>query len=95
MNKIRFIANIFRAFIQQREKPSKEQKLPKTKKQKSIDPKKAKKHFENLANTAIIDLEKIMDEIDKLYNEIQKYISSQNFPLAEKTLEVRYTQLQK
>ncbi|NVM53877.1 MAG: hypothetical protein HWN66_09260 [Candidatus Helarchaeota archaeon] len=92
-NNIRFVANIFRTIIQQRDQKPKEPTPAKMRKPKSIDPKKAKKHFEQLTNDTLNVLKKLLNEIDKLFDEILKLIESQKFSLAEETLQLRYSKL--
>lgn len=93
-NNIRLVANIFRSIQQRRQSDQSEaQDREKAKKIKPIDPKKAKKYFEKLTADAEVELEKISTNIDNLYNEILDIITAQNYPLANQTLQTKYTKL--
>lgn len=99
-NNIRFVANLFRSISQQKEQrsplPKAEQpkaEQPKIKKLKTVDPKKAKKYFENLSGRVINELQTLMNDTDRLFDDILKIIESQNFSLAENTLASKYTLL--
>ncbi len=91
---IRLVANIFRSMQSSHPHLVKEEipsKPPEKKKLKPVDPKKAKKHFEQLTQKARSELNRIMDDIDKLFDEILKLTTTQKFILAENTLKTRYS----
>ncbi len=94
-NNIRLVANIFRTIIQQKEMSIEEQKVVKPVKRKPLNPKKAKKQIEKLANDAITNLEKLSVDIDTLFNDVFNLIKSQQFSKAEEILRFQYPNFKK
>lgn len=103
-NNLRFVANLFRMIILRYNESVKEEKIvkeaeiikpEKPEKVKSVDPKRAKKYFEKLTNDAIINLNKIAEDIDKLFSTISSLINSQLYSSAEETLKTRYLEFKK